>query len=182
MSGRGPRSEGRGGVSSRSMAPPDAPGPAGARLEVDPIAVELGERFTAAGFELYLVGGAVRDLLLKVPPRGELDFATSARPRQTVEVLRGWAERHKLAGVLYGTVGAWRGDTAIEITTFRKEIYPRDDRHPVVEFGDDNHRALSRRDFTINAMAVRVPDREFVDPFGGVRHLAAKKLDTPLDP
>jgi poly(A) polymerase len=164
------------------MAPPDVPGPAGALLEVDPIAVELGERFTAAGFELYLVGGAVRDLLLRAPPRGELDFATNAHPHQTIQVLRGWAERRKLVGVRFGTVGAWRDGTTVEITTFRKEIYPGDDRHPLVEFGDDVQTDLSRRDFTINAMAVRVPEREFVDPFGGVRHLAAKWLDTPLDP
>src|SRR5206468_3037605 len=75
-----------------------------------------------------------------------------------------------------------REGVTIEITTFRKEIYPGDDRHPMVEFGDDVETDLSRRDFTINAMAVRVPDREFLDPFGGVRHLAAKRLDTPLDP
>src|SRR5204862_8238685 len=136
-----------------------------------PVAVELGERLCAAGFELYLVGGAVRALLLKAPPRGELDFATNAHPPQTIEVLRGWAERRKLVGVRFGTVGAWRDGTTVEITTFRKEVYPGDDRHPLVEFGDDIQTDLSRRDFTINAMAVRVPDREVVDPFGGVRPL-----------
>jgi len=157
-------------------------GSPGARLPVDPVAVELGERFAAAGFQLYLVGGAVRDLLLGLPPGGELDFSTDARPDQTLQVLRGWAERRYLQGIRWGTVGAWRHDRRLEITTFRKEIYPEDDRHPNVSFADDVEVDLSRRDFTINAMAVRLPDREFLDPFGGVRDLATKALDTPLDP
>src|SRR5437667_4444976 len=164
------------------MSPPDQPGPAGARLEVDPVAVELGERFRAAGHQLYLVGGAVRDLLLHRPAQGELDFATDARPDETLDVLRGWAEQRYLQGIRFGTVGAWKSGRRLEITTFRKEVYPEDDRHPHVTFADDLEEDLSRRDFTVNAMAVRLPEREFVDPFGGVRHLAAKKLDTPLDP
>ncbi len=164
------------------MAPPDAPGPAGALLDVDPLAVELGDRFRAAGYQLYLVGGAVRDLLLRVPAAGELDFATDAKPDETLKVLRAWAERRYLQGIRFGTVGAWREGRRIEITTFRKEVYPEDDRHPEVTFAGELEVDLSRRDFTINAMAVRMPEREFVDPFGGVRDLAAKRLDTPLDP
>ena len=164
------------------MAPPDAPGPAGPLLDVDPLAVELGERFRAGGYQLYLVGGAVRDLLLRVPAAGELDFATDAKPEETLKVIRGWAERRYLQGIRFGTVGAWREGRRIEITTFRKEVYPEDDRHPEVTFAGELEVDLSRRDFTINAMAVRMPEREFVDPFGGVRDLAAKKLDTPLDP
>ncbi|GIU98897.1 MAG: CCA tRNA nucleotidyltransferase [Actinomycetota bacterium] len=155
----------------------------GPRLEVPEIAVELGERFRAAGHELALVGGVVRDLLLgRVRPDAELDLATDAPPRETTRILRGWADRIYLVGVRFGTVGARKGDTRFEITTYREEIYRREDRKPVVTFAKDLETDLSRRDFTINAMAVRLPDRVFVDPFGGVRDLAGKRLETPLKP
>src|SRR5207302_7484825 len=113
------------------------PGPAGALIEVDPVAVELGERFAVAGYELYLVGGAVRDVILGRPSRRELDFATDARPEQTLEVLLGWADNKYLTGVAFGTVGARKGGALLEITTFRKEVYRQDDRHPMVTFSDD---------------------------------------------
>jgi poly(A) polymerase len=164
------------------MSPSDAPGQAGALVDVDPVAVELGERFRSAGYELYLVGGAVRDLILRRGLGDNLDFATNARPDDTLRVLQGWAGRRYLTGIEYGTVGARRGESLVEITTFRKEVYREDDRHPTVSFADDLTTDLSRRDFTVNAMAVRLPEREFVDPFGGVKALAAKTLDTPLDP
>ena len=164
------------------MSPTDAPGRAGALVEVDPVAVTLGERFRAAGYELYLVGGAVRDVILRRKPGDNLDFATNARPDDILRVLQGWAERRYLTGIEFGTVGARRGDRLIEITTFRKEIYREDDRHPTVTFADDLTTDLSRRDFTVNVMAVRLPEREFVDPFGGVKALAARVMDTPLDP
>src|SRR5712691_13313890 len=164
------------------MSPSRPADDSGALLEVHPLAVELGERFRAAGFQLYLVGGAVRDLLLQRSARGELDFATDARPEQTIRVLHGWSSRQYLHGIRFGTVGAWKEDTNLEITTFRKEVYPEDDRHPHVEFATELEVDLSRRDFTVNAMAVRLPEREFADPFGGVRALAAKLLDTPQDP
>lgn len=152
-------------------------------LEVPEIAVELGERFRAAGHELALVGGVVRDLLLgRVRPDAELDLATDAPPRETTRILRGWADRLYLVGVRFGTVGARRGDVRFEITTYREEIYRSEDRKPVVTFAKDLETDLSRRDFTINAMAIRLPERVFVDPFGGVRHLAARRLDTPLEP
>jgi poly(A) polymerase len=163
------------------MRPPDAPGPAGAILEVDPLAVELGERFRAAGFRLYLVGGAVRDVLMQ-RTHDELDFATDAHPEDTIRLLQGWADWRDLIGVRFGTVGAAKSGRRLEITTFRREVYPEDDRHPQVEFGDSLEVDLSRRDFTVNAMAVGLPDGEFVDPFGGLKHLAAQRLDTPLDP
>lgn len=163
--------------------PPDAPveGP-GPRLEVDPVAVELGERFTGGGHQLYLVGGAVRDLLIGRPARGELDFATDAKPEEIIRVVHGWADAKRLVGIRFGTVGVRKGPLDLEITTFRQEVYPENDRHPEVTFASELEVDLSRRDFTVNAMAVRLPDREFVDPFGGVRDLAAKRLDTPLDP
>jgi len=162
------------------MAGPTRPEP-GARLEVPPVATELGERFRLAGHELYLVGGVVRDLLLG-RDHGDLDFATDAPPRETTRVLRGWAERQYLVGVRFGTVGARKGDRTFEITTFREEVYAEEHRKPSVTFARDVQTDLSRRDFTINSMAVRLPEGEFVDPFGGVRDLAAKKLDTPLEP
>jgi poly(A) polymerase len=155
----------------------------GARLEVPPIAIALGERFAAAGFELYLVGGVVRDMLLRRDEGGqELDMATSATPHQSMHVLKGWADRRYAVGVRFGTVGAAKDERLFEITTFREEVYHEEDRKPSVTFAKDVETDLSRRDFTINAMAVRLPDGEFVDPFGGVRDLAAKRLDTPLDP
>ncbi|MGZ8603365.1 MAG: CCA tRNA nucleotidyltransferase [Actinomycetota bacterium] len=156
----------------------------GTLLDVPPVAKELGERFALAGHELVIVGGAVRDLLLERPRPDDrdLDFATDALPRETTKILRGWADRRYLVGVRYGTVGARKGDRALEITTYRQEVYAEEHRKPAVTFGKDVHTDLSRRDFTVNAMAIRLPDGEFIDPFGGVRDLAAKRLDTPLDP
>ena len=161
------------------MAPSDPPG---AALPVDPLAIQLGERFRTAGYQLYLVGGAVREILMGHESRGDFDFATDARPEETVRILQGWAEWRKLVGIRFGTVGAGKDGRQFEITTFRKEVYPADDRHPTVTFGDRIEEDLSRRDFTVNAMAVRLPEGDFVDPFGGVKDLAAKRLDTPLDP
>jgi poly(A) polymerase len=160
---------------------PDQQRRLGELLNVTPVAAELGERFREAGHELYLVGGWVRDALLGRPSE-DLDFATDARPEETVRVIRGWADRQFLTGVKYGTVDAAKGEHSMHITTFREESYPSDDRHPNVSFVSDLHADLSRRDFTLNAMAVRLPDGEFVDPFGGLLDLAEKRLATPLDP
>jgi poly(A) polymerase len=160
---------------------PSVPPPAGATLDVPAMAKELGERFAAAGQECYLVGGSVRDMVLG-RSSADLDFTTSAHPTQTTQVLRGWADRQYLVGVKYGTVGALKDDVRLEITTFRQEVYAEEHRKPSVTFGKDLQTDLSRRDFTINAMAVKVPEGTFVDPFGGVRHLVARVLDTPLDP
>jgi poly(A) polymerase len=160
---------------------PDPKLPEGTLLEVDPQAKELGERFRSKGFELYLVGGVVRARFLgNTGP--ELDFATDAKPKETLEVLRGWADRHYVQGAVFGTIGARKGDMLIEITTFRQEVYPEDERKPRVTFGKDIRTDLSRRDFTINAMAIRLPEGELLDPFGGLKDLATRRLDTPLDP
>jgi len=160
------------------------PTPPGAVLEVDPLARELGERFAAAGHELYLVGGVVRDMVLgRLDPDADFDLATDAAPHETVRVLRGWADRPPyLVGARFGTVGALKGHRRFEITTFREEVYHQEHRKPAVTFAKDLRTDLSRRDFTINAMAVGLPGGGFVDPFGGVRHLATKVLDTPLEP
>ena len=152
-------------------------------LEIDPVAKELGVRFQAAGHELYLVGGVVRDVVMGRPsPQTDTDFATDATPAETSRILRRWADAQYLVGARFGTVGARRGEHRIEITTFREERYPEDERKPAVTFARDIDTDLSRRDFTINAMAVRLPEGEFVDPFEGVKDLAARRLDTPLDP
>jgi poly(A) polymerase len=152
-------------------------------LEIDPLSKELGDRFQAAGHELYLVGGVVRDLVAgRLAPEADTDFATDASPAETSRLLRGWAEAQYLVGVRFGTVGARRHGRVLEITTFREERYPEDERKPAVTFAKDIQTDLSRRDFTINAMAIRLPDGEFVDPFEGVKDLAAKRLDTPLEP
>jgi poly(A) polymerase len=127
------------------------------------------------------VGGSVRDLVLgRESP--DLDFCTDAHPPQTIRVIRNWADRRYLVGARYGTVGALKGGRRLEITTYRQEVYAEEHRKPAVTFGDDIETDLSRRDFTITAMAVRLPSGDFVDPHGGVRHLATRTLDTPLDP
>lgn len=157
--------------------------PAGAVIEVDPLAAELGERFDAASHQLYLVGGSVRDLVLgRRRGDGDLDFCTDAPPHEITRLLRGWADRQYLVGVRFGTVGALKGGVKLEVTTFREDVYAQEHRKPVVTFAKDIETDLSRRDFTINAMAVRLPGGDFVDPFSGVRHLVAKTLDTPLEP
>jgi poly(A) polymerase len=150
-------------------------------VDVPPIAKELGARFADAGHELYLVGGSVRDLILGRPTI-DLDFCTSAHPTQTTKVLQGWADRRYLMGVAFGTVGALKDGERLEITTYRKEVYAEEHRKPAVTFGEDVLVDLSRRDFTFNAMALRLPDGMFVDPYGGLKALAAGVLDTPLDP
>ena len=156
---------------------------AGAVLEVDPLATQLGERFAAAGHRLFLVGGVVRDLVLgRLAPSADFDFATDATPTETTRLLRGWADAVYLVGVRFGTVGARSGDRVVEITTFRQEAYAEEHRKPAVTFAKDIETDLSRRDFTINAMAMELPSGALVDPYGGVRHLAERTLDTPLEP
>ena len=153
-----------------------------ALVAVYPLADELGSRFEAAGHELYLVGGTVRDTLLHGPGAQDLDFATSARPEDTERLLRGWADHLWTTGARFGTISARRDDTVIEITTFRSDRYEPGSRHPEVAYGEHVEQDLGRRDFTVNAMAVRVPDPLFVDPFGGLQDLRDRRLRTPLDP
>ena len=149
-------------------------------MRVVPVAEELGERFRRAGHELYLVGGTVRDAL--IGRLGDLDFTTDARPEQIVAVTEGWAHARWDTGIVFGTVGIQRGEHRIEITTYRSEVYRPASRNPEVTFGDSVEGDLARRDFTVNAMAVSVPDHRFVDPFHGVVDLARRVLRTPGRP
>lgn len=141
----------------------------------------LGETFTAAGHEIALVGGPVRDSFLG-RRSADLDFATSARPEETERLLRSWGEATWDVGRAFGTIGARRGETIVEVTTYRTETYDAASRKPEVAYGDTLEGDLSRRDFRINAMAVRLPDLTFVDPFGGLSDLAAGVLRTPSSP
>lgn len=146
-----------------------------------PAAIELGQLFDDAGYELALVGGTVRDLLLGRPST-DLDLATSATPEQTEALLRKWSPAVWDIGKEFGTIGARKNDMIVEITTYRSDKYDPDSRKPGVQFGKDLDGDLSRRDFTINAMAVRVPSLAFVDPFGGMADLAKKIIRTPVTP
>ena len=123
---------------------------------VVPLLTELGELFTAEGHELALVGGPVRDAFLgRISP--DLDFTTSATPEQTQRILARWGDAHWDIGRDFGTIGARRGATTVEITTYRADAYDGQTRKPVVAFGDNLEDDLVRRDFTINAMALRLP-------------------------
>ena len=150
-------------------------------VRVPTVADELGRRFAAAGHELHLVGGWVRDAVLG-RDGGDLDFTTDARPEQTLAVVDGWADGTWDLGVAFGTVGVVRHGVAMEITTFRSDVYDGKSRNPDVAFGDTLTGDLERRDFTMNAMAVAVPGHGFTDPFGGLADLARGVLDTPGTP
>jgi poly(A) polymerase len=150
-------------------------------LRVSPIADELGRRFGTAGHELHLVGGSVRDALLG-QLSDDLDFCTDARPDETLQVVKGWADAIWETGREFGTIGVQKNGLRLEITTFRAEAYDGVTRNPVVSYGDNLLDDLQRRDFTINAMAVSLPGHEFTDPYGGVQDLAAGLIRTPAAP
>ena len=144
---------------------------------------ELGEIFSAAGHEAYLVGGTVRDAFLDLDLAGrDIDHATSARPDAVEAILSGWADAVWLAGRAFGTVGAVKAGRTFEVTTYRAEVYRPESRKPEVKFSDDVLTDLSRRDFTVNAMALRIPEPAFLDPHDGAVDLATKVLRTPLSP
>jgi poly(A) polymerase len=160
-------------------------------LRVSPVVDELGRRFAAAGHELHLVGGTVRDALLG-RLGNDLDFATDAHPDQTLAILSGWAEATWETGREFGTIGAARrvagggpsGESRLrlEITTFRAEVYDGVTRNPLVQYGDSLAEDLRRRDFTVNAMAVSLPEHQFIDPYNGLVDLATKTIRTPGTP
>jgi len=152
--------------------------------DLSEILAPLGARFAEAGHELYLVGGSVRDAVLGRLGT-DLDFTTDARPEVVQELLRGFVDHQWDTGIDFGTISAVKGLEQLEITTFRSDAYDRVTRHPIVEYGTSLEDDLVRRDFTVNAMAVRIgPDGagEFVDPLGGMDSLLAGVLDTPAKP
>lgn len=148
---------------------------------IAPVIDELGRRFTEAGHEIALVGGPVRDAMLG-RHHNDLDLTTSARPEQTERLLKGWADAMWDMGRDFGTIGCRKGEWQVEITTYRSESYDPSSRNPDVAFGDTLAGDLGRRDFTVNAMAVRLPGREVEDPYGGVLDLAHRVLRTPGTP
>src|SRR5690606_2170121 len=150
-------------------------------LAASPRIRSLAERFEQAGFELALVGGPVRDAFLGREAH-DLDFATSATPDQILEVIAPVADAHWDIGRAFGTIGARLGDMTVEITTYRADAYDGVTRKPVVAFGDSLEGDLLRRDFTVNAMALRLPGQVLVDPSGGLDALLAQRLRTPVEP
>ncbi|MCM2578499.1 CCA tRNA nucleotidyltransferase [Streptomyces sp. MTZ3.1] len=158
-------------------------------LRVSPVADDLARRFQEAGHRLALVGGSVRDALLG-RLGNDLDFTTDARPEEVLKIVRPWADALWEVGIAFGTVGCRkRGpggegdqDYQIEITTYRSEAYDRTSRKPEVSYGTSIEEDLVRRDFTVNAMAVALPEKEFVDPHGGLQDLAERMLRTPGTP
>ncbi len=146
---------------------------------------ELARRFDKAGRRLYIVGGPVRDAFAGISAeRGEkdLDLTTDAPPDEVERLVKGWADAVWLQGKRFGTVGLSHDGQRFEITTHRAEVYRPESRKPDVSFGDSIEVDLSRRDFTVNAMALRLPDLELVDPYDGLADLAARRLRTPLAP
>ena len=162
---------------------------------------ELAERFAAAQRTLYLVGGSVRDALVapgagdpspatpddadvsgEGTPAPDYDLTTDATPDEIERIIEGWAEAKWTQGKRFGTIGCRKGPRVYEITTHRAEVYRADSRKPEVAFGTDIETDLSRRDFTVNALALKLPEMALVDPFHGLEDLAAGRLRTPLDP
>ncbi len=142
---------------------------------------ELGTIFHKSGFELALVGGPVRDAFLgRTSPLADLDFTTSAHPDDIKRLLGDWAENMWDTGIAFGTLSASKDNRQIEITTYRSENYNADSRKPDVEFGTELAADLGRRDFTVNAMALKLPTLEFVDLFDGLKDLEDKVLKTPF--
>ena len=148
-----------------------------------PAATSLATAFKAAGFKLALVGGPVRDAILG-RLGNDLDFTTNAHPKESEKILKKWADSVWDIGAAFGTVAGKKGEITVEITTYRSENYEKDSRKPAVEFGENIEGDLSRRDFTINAMALELTTDEptFIDLFNGVGDLQNKVIKTPGKP
>jgi len=172
-------------VSEDPKSPPQSPERLRPALEATAAIVE---RFQAAGKRLYLVGGPVRDVIAGRPgggepgPEADIDLTTDATPDEIEALVSDLAEASWNQGKRFGTIGLLRAGRRFEITTHRAEAYAPDSRKPEVRFGDDIETDLSRRDFTVNAMALSLPELKLVDPFDGVGDIAARRLRTPLDP
>jgi poly(A) polymerase len=141
----------------------------------------IGLLFAAHGHQLALVGGPVRDVFLGQRP-GDLDLTTDATPEQVLELTKDWADKTWTVGIAFGTVGLRKGNSLFEITTYRSEQYERTSRRPEVQYGRSLEEDLGRRDFTINAMAARLPGYEIADPYGGFDALRERVLRTPGPP
>ena len=141
----------------------------------------LADAFAAAGRDLAVVGGPVRDALLG-RTTNDLDFTTDARPDEILAIVTPISSVQWDVGRAFGTIGAKVAGEQVEITTYRADSYDGVTRKPTVEFGDTLEGDLVRRDFTVNAMALRVPAKTLVDPTGGVEDLLARTLRTPADP
>ena len=154
-------------------------------MRIAPVVDRLGALFTEAGHSLFLVGGSVRDALLGRLGH-DLDFTTSARPDDVEALLHRLSRAVWTIGKEYGTVGCRvhdaEGTWVIEVTTFRSDAYAGSSRKPDVRFGDTVEGDLARRDFTVNAMAVSLPDKQFVDPYSGLADLTQGVLRTPSGP
>ena len=152
-------------------------------IERAPLASSLAQAFKAKGFTLALVGGPVRDAILG-RLGNDLDFTTNALPQESKKILQAWAENVWETGIAFGTVAGKRGDTTVEVTTYRSEQYDPDSRKPEVEYGKEILGDLARRDFTVNSMALELTGQEpeFIDPFNGLGDLAKKVLRTPGKP
>ncbi|QKJ20981.1 CCA tRNA nucleotidyltransferase [Microbacterium hominis] len=150
-------------------------------LAESPVVASLATAFADAGFDLAIVGGPVRDALLG-RTTNDLDFTTDARPDDILRIVKPIATAHWDIGRAFGTIGAKVAGEQVEITTYRADSYDGVTRKPTVEFGDSIEGDLVRRDFTVNAMALRVPARTLVDPTGGVEDLLRGVLRTPTDP
>jgi len=151
------------------------------RTTTSELFAKLGGLFVDAGFELALVGGPVRDAFLGRESL-DLDFTTSARPDDILAIIKPHVDATWDVGREFGTIAARIGDQHIEITTYRADSYDHVTRKPTVEFGDSLTDDLKRRDFSVNAMALRLPDGVFVDPFNGLKDLLGGTLRTPTDP
>ena len=155
-----------------------------ARLEslaTSPVVATLAEAFAAAGHDLAIVGGPVRDALLG-RLTNDLDFTTDALPDEILRIVKPISTAQWDIGRAFGTIGAKVAGQQVEITTYRADSYDGVTRKPTVEFGDTLEGDLARRDFTVNSMALRVPARTLIDPTGGVEDLLARRLRTPADP
>jgi len=152
----------------------------GALADSEPVA-RLSSAFAAAGHELALVGGPVRDAFLGRDVT-DLDFATSAPPDQILAIITPISEARWDVGREFGTIAARVCGEQVEITTYRADSYDGATRKPAVAFGDTLEADLVRRDFTVNAMALRLPERVLVDPWGGLDDLLAQLITTPGPP
>jgi poly(A) polymerase len=149
-------------------------------IERAPLASSLAQAFSAKGFRLALVGGPVRDAIIG-RLGNDLDFTTDAKPLETKKILQSWAENVWETGIEFGTVAGKRGDTTVEVTTYRSESYDVNSRKPEVSYGQSIEGDLARRDFTVNSMALELTGDApvFIDPFNGLADLGKRLLRTP---